>query len=200
MKLRALLGVSVFIGAMVVITGQVVSQSEQASPEEQMMQVWTKYAEPGKFHAYLEPLVGHWKQTVKWWMAPGAPPDVSTGTCEYKWIMGKRFLLQTVKGDMEGQTFEGMGLMGYDNFKKKYTGMWVDSMTTAIMTSMGTCDDSGKVFTMTGRHDDVFTGKADQEFRSVGRIINNDMHVDEMYMNGPDGKEYKALEITYTRK
>jgi hypothetical protein len=185
---------------MVVITGQVVSQSEQASPEEQMMQVWMKHVEPGKFHAHLEPLVGQWRQTFKWWMAPGAPPKVSTGTCEYKWIMGKRFILKEVKGDVEDQTFEGMGMMGYDNFKKKYTGAWIDSMTTAIETSMGTCDDSGKVFTMIGRHDDVFTGKADQKFRSVIRIVNNDMHVGERYVNGSDGKEFKTLEITYTRK
>ncbi len=200
MKLRALLGMVVFIGAMIAITGQVVSQEEGTQAEEQMMQAWMKYAEPGKFHVHLEPLVGRWKQTVKWWMAPDAPPDVSTGTCEYKWIMGKRFLLQEVKGDMEDQPFEGMGLMGYDNFKKKYTGMWVDTMGTAIMSSLGTCDDSGKVFTMTGRHDDVFTGTADQKFRSIIRIINNDTHTDEMYMKGPDGRDYKALEITYTRK
>ena len=32
-----------------------------------------------------------------------------------------------------------------------------DSMTTAIMTSLGTCDDSGKLFTFVGRHDDVFS-------------------------------------------
>ena len=185
MKLRAWLGVSVFIGAMVVITGQVVSQSEQASPEEQRMQVSAKYAEPGKFHAHLEPLVGRWTQTVKWWMAPGAPPEVSTGICEYKWIMGKRFILQEVKGDMEDRTFEGMGMMGYDNFKKKYTSMWTDNMSTAIMTALGTCDESGKVFTMTGKYDDVMSGKPNQAFRSITRIVNNNTMLDEMFMTGP---------------
>ena len=200
MKLRALIGVVVFVSAMIVITGRVVSQDEKGSAEDPMMQAWMKHAEPGPFHAHLQPLAGRWKQTVKWWMAPDAPPDVSTGTCEYKWIMGKRFLMQEVKGDLEDQPFEGMGLMGYDTFKKKYTGTWVDTMSTAIMSSLGTCDDSGKVFTMIGQHDDVFTGRANQKFRSVIRIINNDTHIDEMYMSGPDGKEYKALEITYTRK
>lgn len=199
MKLRALIGVVVFVSALFVITGRVVSQDEKGSAEDPLMQAAMKYGEVGPFHAHLQPLAGRWKQTVKWWMTPDAPPQVYTGTCEYKWILGKKFLLQEVKGDMEGQPFEGMGLMGYDNFKKKYTGMWVDSMGTAIMSSLGTCDDSGKVFTMIGQLDDVFTGKANQKFRSVVRIINNDMHTDEMYQTGPDGKEYKALEITYTR-
>jgi hypothetical protein len=34
----------------------------------------------------------------------------------------------------------------------------------------------------------------------VFRIIDRDTHVMEMYMPGQDGKEYKNMEITYTRK
>ena len=151
---------------------------------------------------YLEPLVGQWKQEVKWWMAPGAPPQISTGSSEYKWINGGRFLVQTVKGDPgeQGPPFEGMGMIGYDNFKKKYTSMWTDNMTTSLMTNLGTCDDSGKVFTLEGQYDDVFTGKPNQPFKTVIRIVNNNLHIDEMYMNGPDGKQFKSVEITYTRK
>jgi hypothetical protein len=202
MKMRTLLGALVFVGAFVVISAQVVSdeKGEGDQAKEQQMQAWMKYAEPGKFHAYLEPFVGRWTQTVKWWMEPNTEPDVSTGTCEYKWILGKRFLQQEVRSDSEEHPFAGMGLIGHDNFKKKYTGMWVDTMTTSIMTSMGTCDDSGKVFTMTGTQDDIFTGMKNQPFRAVSRIVNNDKLTDEMYMTGPDGKEYKALEIVYTRK
>jgi len=200
MRVRALLGVVVFVGAFVLVSGRVVSQDEKGSAEDPMMQAWAKYAQPGSFHAHLEPRAGRWKQTVKMWMTPDAPPQISTGTSENKWIMGKKFLLQEVKSDMESRPFEGMGLMGYDNFKKKYTSMWIDSMATGIMTSLGTCDDSGKVFTMIGEFDDVFSGKANQKFRIVTRIINNDTHTDEMYMTGPDGKEFQSLEIKYTRK
>ena len=202
MKMRTLLGALVFVGAFAAISAQVVSDEKGAGDQaqEQQMPEWMKYSEPGKFHAYLEPFVGRWTQTVKWWMGPNMEPEVSTGTCEYKWILGKRFLQQEVKGGTDEQPFAGMGLIGYDNFKKKYTGMWVDTMTTAIATSLGTCDESGKVFTMIGTQDDIFTGKANQKFRSVARIVNNDKHIDEMYSTGPDGKEFKALEIVYTRK
>lgn len=205
MRLRVLLGAVVFAGAVVFMTARVVSQCadhdhKEGGQGDQAMQAWMKYAAPGEYHAHLEPLVGKWEQSVKWWMAPGMPPETSTGTSEYKWILGKRFLQQHFKGESGEQTFEGMGLIGYDNFKKKYTSMWTDNMSTSIMTALGTCDESGKVFTMIGKHDDVFSGKPNQEFRSITRIVNNTTVVDEMFMHGPDGKEYKAVEVTYTRK
>ena len=201
MRLRVMLSVVVCLGVVAAMTARVASQdtSKEAQPGEEMMQAWMKYAEPGEYHAHLAPLVGRWTQNVKWWMVPGVPPEASKGTSEYKWIHGKRFLLQTVKGETEGGVFEGLGMIGYDNFKKKYTSMWSDNMTTAIVTSLGTCDDSGKVITMIGKQDDLVTGKPNQPFRSVIRIINKDKHVDEMYMTGPDGKEFKTLEIVYTR-
>ena len=206
MKLRVVFGGIVFVGAMMVICPRAMTQDQDKGnqPGEQMTEDWMKHAQPGKFHAHLEPLVGRWTQSVKMWMAPGAPPVVSTGTTESKWILGGRFLLQEVKedvkGDMDHPPFEGAGLIGYDNFKKKYTSVWVDNMGTAIMTSLGTCDDSGKVFTMIGRHDDVFTGRLDQKFKAITRIVDNDTLIDEMYVTGPDGKEFKMLEITYTRR
>lgn len=204
MKGRMVLSGVVVVGLMALITGQVVSQEgkpkgQAPGPGDAMMEAAMKFAEPGKFHAHLQPLAGRWTQSVKWWMAPGAPPQVSKGTSEYKWILGGRFLLQNVKGDVEGQPFEGLGMIGYDNFKKKYTSMWTDTMTTGISTALGTCDGSGKVFTLSGTQDDVFTGKSGQKFRTITRIINEDKHVDEMYLTGPDGQEFKTLEITYTR-
>ncbi len=202
MKTRVSFGAIVFVGAVIVISAHVVSQEseKQDEPGEPMMQAWMKYAQPGKFHANLAPLVGRWSQTVKWWMAPGMEPDISTGSCEYKWILGGRFLLKEVKSGSDDESFEGLGMIGYDNFKKKYTSMWTDTMTTAITTSYGTCDESGKVLTLVGNHDDVFTGKPNQTFKMVTRIINNDAHIDEWFMNGPDGKEFKTLEIIYTRR
>ncbi len=72
-------------------------------------------------------------------------------------------------------------------------------MGTMMMTEQGTCSQSGKVLEMTGEYNDVMTGQK-KTSRSVTRIVNNDKIVAEMYEKGPDGKEVKNLEITYTRK
>ena len=161
---------------------------------------WMKYTVPGEHHKHIAALAGKWKTEVKMWMDPTADPQVSQGTAEYQWIMGGRFLRQQFRGEAMGQPFEGEGLLGYDNFKKKYVSSWIDNMGTALYTGTGRCDESGKVFTMEGRMDDVMNGRANQKSRSVTRIVNKNKHTDEMYVTGADGKEFKMLEITYTRR
>jgi len=206
MKRQLLLGGAAFFAAMALIAGQVVSQEgegkeKQKGPEEVMMEIWKKMAEPGEYHAHLKPLAGTWNLVVKFRMAPEAPWEEHKGTSESKWILGGRFLLEEVKGEvMEGEErFEGLGIMGYDKVKKKYTSAWVDTMSTAVFTELGMCDKSGKVITTRSEYDDPMTGQK-KKGKSVLRIISNDKHVAEMYETGLDGKEFKNLEVVYTRK
>jgi hypothetical protein len=67
------------------------------------------------------------------------------------------------------------------------------------MAGYGTCDPDGKIITMTGEASDPMSGKTNQKWRTVLRIESKDKHVFEMYGPGPDGKEFKQMEITYTR-
>jgi len=91
-----------------------------------------------------------------------------------------------------------MGLLGYDNTKKKYTSAWIDSMSTSIHTSMGTVDKDGKVFTFTSTNLDPITRKP-VKGRSVMRVAGKDKVVmEESREEG--GKWVKVMEITYTRK
>ena len=200
---RMIVGSCVLVGATVLITNQVVSQDPKGADQkagEQQAPPWMKYTVPGEHHKHIAALAGKWQTEVKMWMDPKADPQVSQGTADYQWIMGGRFLRQTVRGEFMGGVFEGEGLLGYDNFKKKYVSSWIDNMGTALFTSTGRCDESGKVFTMEGRMDDVMNGRANQKSRSVTRIVNKNKHTDEMYVTGADGKEFKMLEITYTRR
>src|SRR6185295_18628018 len=95
----------------------------------------------------LDALVGNWTTHVKWWMAPGAPAQESDGTAQMSWAFGGRYLHEADTGTAMGMPFEGMGVTGYDNLKKKYVGSWIDSMGTGIMQSEGTYDPSKKTIT-----------------------------------------------------
>ncbi len=170
-----------------------------ASEKDKMMELYMKYATPGQAHKILEPMAGSWDAKTTTWETPDAPPQVSTGTSENTWILGGRYLQQNFQGDFMGMKFEGVGLTGYDNFKKKYVGTWIDNMSTMIMTLTGSIDASGKVFTMNSIVDDIMTGKP-STFRSVVKIVDNNKHIAEMYMPDPKGKEFKTMEIVYTRK
>ena len=55
-------------------------------------------------------------------------------------ILGDRVMVEEVKSQMMGQPFTGHGMSGYDNVSDKYWATWIDSMSTGVMTSEGTCD------------------------------------------------------------
>jgi len=167
--------------------------------QQEMMAKWQEFATPGEGHKALESLVGTWDYTVTWWETPESQPQKSTGTSEVKWIMEGRFLEQTAKGTAMGQEFQGMGLMGYDNMKKEYTGVWIDNMGTGIMTSAGTYDPETKSFTEKGSFS-CPQEDGEKAFRGVTTIDGPDKYTYEMYASGKDGKEARMMEIVYTRK
>ncbi len=167
---------------------------------QEMMAKWQQYAMPGEGHKALEPLVGSWDYTVSWWETPDSEPQKSTGTSEVKWIMGGRFLEQTAQGTAMGQEFHGMGLMGYDNMQKEYTGVWIDNMGTGMMTSTGTYDPATKTFTEKGTFSCPQDEGGEKDFRGVTTMVSPDKYTYEMYVTDKDGKESRMMEIVYMRK
>lgn len=172
-----------------------VSADDQAAMMKRMMELGT----PGPNHKRLEPMIGHFKTNTKMWMDPAAPVEESTGTCDNKWILGGRFVASEYKGTAMGMAFEGFGLMGYDNAKEAYVNTWCDNMSTMIMpVAMGKADSSGKMITSKVTVDDCMTGKP-AKMRMITTVKSNNEHVFEMYTTPEDGKEFKTMEITYTR-
>ena len=113
--------------------------------------------------------------------------------------MDGRYVQETAEGMFNGMPFHGMGVYGYDNMEKKYVTSWVDNMGTGIMSTKGDASDDGKTMTFTGMGDDPMSGK-EVPMRSVIHWMGKDQYHFEMYGPGPDGKEMKMMEITYTRK
>jgi len=162
------------------------------------MDAMMKAGQPGEFHAKLKAMEGNWDTTVKSYMSPGTPTE-SKGVSTRKWIMDGRFLQEDNTGDFMGMPFKGMGITGYDNIQKKYVSTWIDNMGTSIMNSTGTVDATGKTFTYECESPDPMTGKMTKT-KMVTKIIDDKKHTFEMSGPGPDGKEMKMLEITYTKK
>jgi hypothetical protein len=159
-----------------------------------------KAAAPGPFHKKLDPMNGSWTWTSKMWFDPSKPPMDGSGIAERKWILDGRFLQDdVVSKELFGDGFKGFGLTGYDNSQKKYIGVWSDTFTTALSSSVGTVDESGKVFTFQRDEVDPASGQKIKG-RDVIRIIDNNKHTMEMYKVLPDGKDVKVMEINFTRK
>jgi hypothetical protein len=198
------------VAALLILVAQVSSDdknAKKAGPQKKgeapskdaMMEAMMKAATPGPEHKRLDDLAGSWTFTAKMWMEPGAAPTESKGTSETKWILGGRFLAEEVTGEFMGMPFHGYGLTGYDNVQKKYVSVWFDSFATGYSQAEGSVDASGKVLTLHREDLDPATNQKIKG-RDVTRILGHDKHIVEMYKVMPDGKEFKMMEITVTRR
>lgn len=179
-------------------TAALADEAKKPSPQEQaMMEKYMKAATPGPEHQQMAKMAGKWNLKITAWMAPGAPPQTSAGTAEFKTTLGGRYLEQEAHGDMGGQPFEGHGLSGYDNVTHEHWDTWVDNMTTGLMSMKGKCKDMKKC-TETGRMSDAMAGKAVPVSTTMTMKDENTM-VFEMTGPGPGGKPFKTMEIVYTR-
>lgn len=167
--------------------------------EKAAMEMMQKLAAPGPGHKKLDSWAGTWTAKMTMWMDPTKEPATSEGTSELKWVLGGRFLQQTYEGQFMGGPFSGVGYTGYDNYKKKYVATWMDTSGTSMLNMSGGFDKSGKTLTMTGKYDDFTTGKTTTMRTTTTIASNGEMHW-EMWGPGPDGKDFKMMELVYTRK
>jgi len=177
-------------------------KAESDDKADDAMAELMKYAAPGEHHKHLSSLEGNWKMVTKFRMAPEAAWDESTGNSSIEWVLGGRFLQQKVTSPPSEAMpfpFEGLGLLGYDNFAGNYVNLWMDSFMTGIMLFKGTCDASGKNITLHGEFANPMKGGEIMKSRWVYHIINNDKFVFEMWEPDENGKEYLHGEITYSR-
>ena len=172
---------------------------QQMTPEMlQMMEAYQKAGAPGAEHQRMADIAGTYDLSIKSWHGPGAEPTTDNGTATRKMIMGDRVLVEEVSSQMMGQPFTGHAMSGYDNVSKKYWSTWIDSMSTGVMTSEGTCDAS-MACSFTGTYNDAMSGQP-KTVRMTSRWTDASTEVFEMHGPGPDGKEMKMMEITYRKR
>ena len=153
-------------------------------------------ARPGPEHAELKKLEGTWDALMKMADVPEAMPAVAI----YKMECDGMWLGSDFRMDVPGFKFSGRGLDGYDQNKKKYVGIWVDSMSSAPMLMEGTHDAATKTTTMTGEAAGRGPGGKPEKFKAVTKIADEDHFQFEMLIIGDDGKETSAFTIAYTRR
>ena len=180
-------------------SAQTGKQPPQMTPEQKAeMDAYMKAGTPGAPHQALAASAGNYDLKMRSWQAAGAPPMEETGTATRAITLDGRVLVEDVSSSMMGSPFTGHGMMGYDNVTGKYWSTWNDSMSTGLMVSEGTCD-AQKSCTFTGHWNDPVK-KTPVKARMTTRWTSPTVQVFEMYAPGKDGKEFKMMEITYTKK
>jgi len=147
---------------------------------------------PGPELAVLKESEGVWDATIK------TKEGESKGVQSCKSDLNGLWFLEHFKADFGGMNFEGRGATSYDPAKKKYVGIWIDSMSTSPMVSEGTYDSKTKTMTMKGDMP-MPDGKS---MKATMTTVTKDANtrVFTIRCAGPDGKDFEMLQITYKRR
>ncbi len=173
------------------------NQEVQEGPGEALAKMIEKgeaLATPGSSHAFLEQLTGKWKTTST---VMGSEPQF--GTAKAEMILGGRFLEMSYEGDFMGIKLKGKTILGYDNYKHKFTGVFLDNLNTSIRTAEGTLDQSGKILSLWGTIDEWMTDEHDKPVSYRYRIMKDGTIALEVHdLTIVDG-ETQVVEITFRK-
>ena len=151
----------------------------------------------------LAPLAGDWYYTAAFWAVPGAEPQRTKGTITNEMILDSRFLSSTFLGSWNIGGYDvpvkGQGLIGYDNGKKSFTSVWVDTMTTGVMIGAGNYDKKANAIKETGRFTNPLNG-AEERFRSELQFTGAEEYKRTIFAIDKSGKESKLMEFDYSKR
>jgi hypothetical protein len=159
------------------------------------------YMMPTKQHeAMIKGEEGVWDAEVSLWPGPDADPMMSKAV-ETNKALGKLWLTSELKGDFGGEKFTGQMHLGYDPIKKKYIGVWVDTLSPFMQTMEGDWDEKTMTATMMATGVDAQSGK-EVTTKMVTRYKGDDEKVFEMYMpvEGQKDKWWKVMEAKYKKR
>lgn len=199
MRIRSFIG-GFALGCVTLLGAATALQQDPPDPaamEKMWQEAMEKYCTPSDEHKQYAKREGSWTFTAEHWMAPGEAGPPFEGTADFTMLLDGRYLGVHYRGDTPFGPFEGLGLNGFDRMKKKHVSMWVDNMSTAIMTTEGTATDE-KTLEFTGLMPDPMSGTY-VKHRSVERMVDDDTFIMEMYGPGPDGKEFMMMKLTHKR-
>lgn len=156
--------------------------------------------QPTPQHEEMAREAGVWDAKVKTWMAPGAPPQESTGT-ETCQMLGGFWLESRFEGEFGGEPYTGVAQTGYDPEKQEYVSTWIDTMTPSLLVSRGGYDADSHTLTLySNEHTCCYTG-TQKRLKLVTKYADADHKHFEMYETPADEENWsKTMEIDYTRR
>jgi hypothetical protein len=156
-------------------------------------------ATPGPMQAVLTRDAGTWQGKSKMWMGPGAEATESVCTSTVTPMFDGRYVKVEIQGDMGGMPFNGFGIYGYDNVSERFQGSWIDNCGTGVMYGVGELSSDGDTLTWTYGYTCPITNKK-TTMREVETRTGPNTKTFQIFTTDPkSGKEYKMLDIAYTR-
>lgn len=162
-----------------------------------------KLSVPNDMQLLLANLVGEWDYSVTVWDTSGAEPQQSTGTSMNAMILDGRFISLKSSGILNVgghyMPFESEGLMGYDNLRKVFSSVWIDTLNPGMMTGSGSFDKETKVIKESGNFTSA-ASKASRTYRSELHLSDAKIYKRIIFSIDESGKEFKIMEFVYRKK
>lgn len=156
-----------------------------------------EFPQPTAEHNRLRELAGVWKVTSSFYMDPNpATPPMIAEAQETIESFGNFWIRGVYESDFMGQPFQGQTMLGYDPEKKEYVSTWLDTMSPTFFHFRG--NFKGDTLEMKGRAFDCMS-KMEANYRTTEVHKSPDERVFEMFMELPDGTEFKMMSHVYTR-
>jgi Protein of unknown function (DUF1579) len=156
----------------------------------------------GEKNFVLAKLTGEWHSKTALWAVPGAAPKWTKGVVRNEMTLDDRFLSSSFVGELDvggnDAMIKGQGLIGYDNAKKDFTSVWVDTLSTSLMTGSGKYDPKTRSIVETGQFTNPLTG-TEARFRSELQFTDDDNYKRTIFVVGKSGKETKLIEVDCSR-
>ena len=164
----------------------------------EMMARGEDLATVGIEHEWLAQMAGDWETEMSFMGVPGDPG--SPGFAHSEMLYGGRFLEIRFKGPFMGQHFAGRSVIGFDNYKKKYTAVFFDSLGTSLRTAEGLLDRDRMILSLWGVMDEWMTDEHDCPVMYRYRMLDPDHFILEVHDLGIVPGETKVVELKYRRK
>ncbi len=160
-----------------------------------------KKNQPGPQHRRLHLITGNWDSKVMIWANdPGAAPLEFTGSTTREWVLGGRFMEERhVEHEANEIVYESVSYIGYNRQYGLFEYFRMSSESTGIFVERGRYNPATNSITTRGSFNDPATGFT-VHIRTEIKIFGPDDHSRVVYQTEEDGREYKRVEITYTRK
>ncbi|MEO1584121.1 MAG: DUF1579 family protein [Planctomycetota bacterium] len=162
----------------------------------QMMAAMAQANALTEHHERFASMVGVWDGVISADL-PGGGGWESRGVMTNELIMGGRFLKGSWQGEMMGEPFTGVSLMGYSAIAGEHQSIWYDSTANQLNYFTGSSDADG-VMTMMGEETDPMTGQTLATKDIVSMADADSMSMVRTYVT-PEG-EMPGFRIDYTRR
>ena len=156
-----------------------------------------EFPQPTAEHTKLEEHAGTWKVHSTFYMDPNPEvPPMEVEAKETIQMFGEFWTQSVYESDFMGQPFQGQSTLGYDPENKEFVSTWIDTMSPTFFHFAGNFE--GETLVMRGRAFDCMS-KMEANYRTTEVHNGPNERVFEMFMELPDGSEFKMMTHVYTR-